>query len=105
MLAALAEVQSDSDRDAISLLLSKGNVNLAASQVCIELGCEFSVSKDPCDLCQIELDKNLLACSPEFMNTEKTPIFICLAYKIYDRCFELMIAIELRIMPPPFDRL
>jgi len=32
MLAALAEVNSEDDRDAIRLLLSKGNVNLAASQ-------------------------------------------------------------------------
>lgn len=33
MLAALAEVNSESDKNVIRLLLSKGNVNLAASQV------------------------------------------------------------------------
>lgn len=33
MLAALAEVQSPEDKKTIELLLSKGNVNLAASQV------------------------------------------------------------------------
>lgn len=34
MLAALADVHSKDDRQTIRLLLSKGNVNLAASQVC-----------------------------------------------------------------------
>lgn len=33
MLAALAEVESNEDRKAAKLLLSKGNVNQAASQV------------------------------------------------------------------------
>lgn len=33
MLAALADVQTEDDRIAIQLLLSRGNVNLAASQV------------------------------------------------------------------------
>lgn len=33
MLAALAEAQTEEERKSIQLLLSKGNVNLAASQV------------------------------------------------------------------------
>ena len=40
MLAALSEVSSDDDRAAIQQLLSKGNVNLAASQVWLALASE-----------------------------------------------------------------